>query len=136
MLSAGPSDFARNQHRCDERYERLFESQQLIIGQGNTTVRIERRPTTAVRRYAVNPDTVAAAPIAAIPDIWVVERKRRRTILLMQLARVELVVDEINTERRLAVPCPFFADAVLPDRHVALTLPRRAIFAVLELVQC
>jgi hypothetical protein len=38
----------------------------------------------------------------------------------MQLAGIQAFRDEIDAERRFAVPGPFLAGAVKPNRHIAL----------------
>ncbi len=68
----------------------------------------------------MNPDAVACTSIPAIPGIRIIERKRGRPVAFVQPGRIQLLGDEIDAERRAAIPRPLLPDAVLADRHVTL----------------
>ena len=85
-----------------------------------------------MRRNAVNPDAVAGPTIQSIPDIRVIEWKRQGPVFLIELARIQPLIDEIDAKRGATIPGALLADTILTNRHIALIVVRGSVSSGLK----
>ena len=105
------------------------------MGQGNETVGGPRRAGVHPGRYAVQPNTVAAAALQSVAGVGVIQSQRLLAVARRQAGAWYLLGHKVNAQRRALVTGHLLDHSVFSDGSVVLADQRQALRAVLEDIQ-
>ena len=130
-----PLEIIRNNHRRCAALHIGRDGFQVPVAHNNAAVAVPGRAAVGITRGAMQPDTVAGAPVTLVPDVRVINRKCPVAVQIRQFIGLDETGNEIDAYRRSSISFRILVGAVPAYGGVKIINQHRHALAVLKQIQ-